>query len=100
LTPKETGVCVGSGCAAKTPQLQELTGEFEQPGNPQPVDQEDGACRLSETGRRRTLEMWTTKVEQDNRDNTSMRTLMRDEALAIERHVLGMGEYKPFARLV
>jgi hypothetical protein len=44
--------------------------------------------------------MWTTKVEQDNRDNTSMRTLMRDEALAIERHVLGMGEYKPFARLV
>ena len=26
--------------------------------------QEDGVCRLSETGRRRTLEMWTTKIEQ------------------------------------
>lgn len=60
--------------------------------------QEDGVCRLSEAGRRRTLEMWTAKVEQG--DILSMRMLMRNEALAIERHVLGMGEYKPFTRQV
>jgi CRISPR-associated protein Cas1 len=62
--------------------------------------QEDGICRLSEIGRRRTLEMWSTKVEQTGGDSASMRTLMRNEALAIERHVLGISEYKPFARSV
>src|ERR1700761_8391361 len=62
--------------------------------------QEEGVCRLSEAGRYRTLEMWNAKVEQGQRDVPSMRTLMRNEALAIERHVLGMGEYKPFTRQV
>jgi CRISPR-associated protein Cas1 len=62
--------------------------------------QEEGVCRLSETGQYRTLEMWNAKLEQGQRDALSIRTLMRNDALAIERHVLGMGGYKPFARQV
>jgi CRISPR-associated protein Cas1 len=62
--------------------------------------QDDGVCRLSEVGRVRTLEMWTAKVEAPRRDGVSLRTRMRDEALAVERHVLGMGEYVPFSRSV
>lgn len=62
--------------------------------------QQEGVCRLSESGRYRTLEMWNAKIEQGQRDAPSLRTLMRNEALAIERHVLGMGEYKPFTRQV
>jgi CRISPR-associated protein Cas1 len=62
--------------------------------------QEDGACRLSETGRLRTLEMWTAKVESTGTEDRSVRQLMRSEALGIERHVLGMGDYKPFLRVV
>ena len=61
---------------------------------------EDNVCRLSETGRQQTLQMWAAKVEAPGRAGTSLRTLMRDEALAVERHVLGLGEYKPYARSV
>lgn len=61
---------------------------------------EDGVCRLSETGRQQTLQMWTAKVEAPGKDGVSLRTLLRNEALAVERHVLGLGEYKPYARSV
>lgn len=61
---------------------------------------EDGACRLTEMGRLRTLEMWATKIEGNADEEAAMRRLMRDEALGIERHVLGLGDYKPFARAV
>lgn len=60
----------------------------------------DGVCRLSEAGRQQTLRMWAAKVETPGKDGMSLRVLMRDEALAVERHVLGLGEYKPYARSV
>ena len=62
--------------------------------------QENGACRLNETGRLRTLEMWSAKVEAADGDERSMRQIMRNEALGIERYVLGLGDYKPFLRMV
>lgn len=61
---------------------------------------ENCVCRLSETGRQQTLQMWAAKVEAPGRNGVALRTLMRDEALALERHVLGMDAYKPYARLV
>lgn len=62
--------------------------------------QEDGVCRLSEAGRQHTLQMWVTKVEAPGKDGVSLRTLMRGEALALERHVLGLRTYKPYTRSV
>ena len=62
--------------------------------------QEDGVCRLSEAGRHQTLQMWAAKVETPGKDGASLRTLMRGEALALERHVLGLGAYKPYVRSV
>jgi CRISPR-associated protein Cas1 len=62
--------------------------------------QENGVCRLNETGRLRTLEMWSAKVETADNDERSMRQIMRNEALGIERHILGLGDYKPFRRVV
>jgi hypothetical protein len=44
--------------------------------------------------------MWVAKTEELDQKGTSMRVLMRADALAVERHVLGMGEYKPYARSV
>jgi CRISPR-associated protein Cas1 len=61
--------------------------------------QEDGVCRLSERGRVATLEMWVQKVE-DRTSGPSFRELIRQEALAIERDILGIGTYKPWRRKV
>jgi len=61
---------------------------------------EEDVCRLSEAGRVKTLEMWTAKIEAIGKDGMSMRVRMRNEALALERHVLGMGDYTPFARSI
>jgi CRISPR-associated protein Cas1 len=61
---------------------------------------EEQVCRLSETGRVKTLELWTAKVEMAGRNGKSLRLLMREEALALERHLLGIAEYKPFVRIV
>jgi len=44
--------------------------------------------------------MWTAKIEAIGKDGMSMRVRMRNEALALERHVLGMGDYTPFARSI
>ncbi len=62
--------------------------------------QEDGVCRLSEAGRQATLQLWATKTEAPGKDGRSLSTAMRAEALALERHVLGLAPYKPFARSV
>ena len=61
--------------------------------------QEEGVCRLSERGRVATLEMWVQKVE-DRASGDSFRELIRREALAIERDILGIDEYKPWKRRV
>jgi CRISPR-associated protein Cas1 len=62
--------------------------------------QDDNVCRLTETGRGRTLELWSAKVEAPGRHGISAKTAMRDEALGIERHVLGLSEYRAYAREV
>lgn len=61
--------------------------------------QEDSVCRLSEKGRVATLEMWVQKVE-DRTSGSSFRELIRQEALAIERDILGIDTYKPWRRKV
>lgn len=61
--------------------------------------QEHGVCRLSEKGRATTLEMWVQKVE-DRTGGSSFRELIRLEALAIERDILGIDTYKPWRRKV
>lgn len=61
--------------------------------------QEEGVCRLSEKGRVATLEMWVQKVE-DRTSGSSFRELVRQEALAIERDILGIDTYKPWRRKV
>lgn len=61
--------------------------------------QEDGVCRLSEAGRQTTLEKWVRKVEERGAHG-SFRDIVRAEALAVERHVLGIAAYKPWRRKV
>ena len=61
--------------------------------------QEEGVCRLSERGRVATLEMWVQKTE-DRTSGASFRELIRKEALAVERDILGIGEYRPWKRKV
>lgn len=62
-------------------------------------------CRLSETGRRHTLEFWTARTEarpntDARQDRLSMRELILAEALGVERHVLGIAPYRPWHRKV
>lgn len=61
--------------------------------------QEEGVCRLSEGGRQATLERWVRKVEERG-SGESFRDIIRSEALAVERHVLGISTYKPWKRKV
>lgn len=62
--------------------------------------QEENVCRLSEAGRKATLESWIAKVEAEQDERPSFRTLIRTEALAIERHLLGIAPYRAFRRKV
>lgn len=59
-----------------------------------------GVCLLTPTGRRHTLEKWTHRLDTRNQDKPSFRDLMRAEALAIERHVLGIAPYTPWKRSI
>lgn len=60
----------------------------------------EGVCLLSETGRRKTLQLWAEKVDAPIGGAHSLRELVLREALAIERHVLGVEEYRPWRRKV
>ncbi len=62
--------------------------------------EEAGVCRLSEAGRRATLEAWIGKLETGAGDQPSFKTLLRNEAFAIERHILGLASYRPYRRKV
>ena len=62
--------------------------------------QEEGVCRLSEAGRQATLQQWAAKTEAPRREGLSLAAALRAEVLALERHVLGLGVYKSFARTV
>lgn len=62
--------------------------------------EEGGVCRLSEVGRVATLEEWVRRLETRNGDEPSMRELMLDESLKLERHILGLGTYSPWRRRI
>ena len=59
-----------------------------------------GVCRLSEAGRKATLEEWIRRTESSNGKAPSMRETIRLEALAIERSLLGIEIYTPWKRRV
>jgi len=60
----------------------------------------DGVCRLSELGRRRTLEAWAAKVEQPGPRSGSLKETIFAEVMKLERHVLGLAPYRPWRRRV
>ena len=59
-----------------------------------------GVCRLAEAGRKATLEAWVGKLEGTAGEQPSFKSLIRDEALAIERHILGLSSYRAYRRKV
>ena len=62
--------------------------------------EKDGVCRLSDTGRRRTLEMWVSKLETPGPRMGSLKQVIFEEVMKVERHVLGLAGYKPWRRRV
>jgi len=62
-------------------------------------DQHDGACLLTETGRRNVAEQFSVRLEELYQERTFREWVYR-EALAVERHVLGVAEYEAFRRRV
>lgn len=63
-------------------------------------EQEEGVCRLSEVGRRRTLEMWVAKIEQTGARTGSLKQTIFEEVMKLERHLLGIAPYRPWRRRV
>ncbi|HRD49743.1 MAG TPA: CRISPR-associated endonuclease Cas1 [Candidatus Contendobacter sp.] len=62
-------------------------------------EQHDGACLLTETGRRHVSEQFSMRLEEQYQGR-SFREWVYREALAIERHLLGVDEYQSFKRKV
>ncbi len=62
-------------------------------------EQHEGVCLLSETGRRNIAEQFSIRLEERYQDR-SFREWIYREALAIERHLLGVAEYESFKRKV
>ena len=60
----------------------------------------ENVCRLTETGRKKTLQLWAEKVDAPIGNVHSLRELVLREALAVERHVLGVKVYRPWRRKV
>lgn len=60
-------------------------------------DQHEGVCLLTETGRRHVAEQFSIRLEEQYQGRTFREWIYR-EALAIERHVLGVAEYESFKR--
>ena len=67
---------------------------------PEWFHQEDQVCRLSELGRGSTLESWVRKTEERVQGEPSFREVIRQEALALERDLLGIKEYRPWRRKI
>lgn len=62
--------------------------------------QECEVCRLSEKGRAETLEIWVRKTEERVQGEASFREIIRLEALALERDLLGIQAYRPWRRKI
>ncbi len=62
--------------------------------------QESDVCRLSQKGRAETLALWVHKTEERVQGEPSYREIIRQEALALERDLLGIKEYRPWRRKI
>ena len=62
-------------------------------------EQHEGACLLTETGRRHVTEQFSVRLEEQYQGR-SFREWVYREALAIERHLLNVDEYQSFKRKV
>ena len=62
-------------------------------------EQHEGVCLLTETGRRNVTEQFAVRLEEPYQGR-SFRAWVYREALAIERHLLGVAEYESFKRRV
>lgn len=62
-------------------------------------DQHQGVCLLTESGRRNVSEQFAIRLEEQYQGR-SFREWVYREALAIERHLLGVAEYDAFKRKV
>lgn len=60
-------------------------------------DQKEGVCLLTETGRRNVAEQFSIRLEEEY-EGRSFREWIYQEALKIERLVLGVAEYESFKR--
>lgn len=67
---------------------------------PEWFHEEEGVCRLSERGRVETLELWVRKTEERVQNESSFREILRQEALAVERDLLGVDDYRPWRRKI
>jgi CRISPR-associated protein Cas1 len=62
-------------------------------------DQKEGVCLLTETGRRHVAEHFSIKLEEYYQGKSYREWIYR-EAIAIERHVMGVAKYSSFKRKV
>lgn len=62
-------------------------------------EQHEGVCLLTDTGRRHVAEQFAVRLEESYQGR-SFREWIYREALAIERHLLGVAEYSSFKRKV
>ena len=60
-------------------------------------EQQKGVCLLTETGRRNVAEQFSLRLEEHVQDRSYREWIYR-QALAIERHALGVAEYEAFKR--
>lgn len=61
------------------------------------LDQRDGVCLLTETGRKHVAEQFSTRLEEVLAGRTYREWIYR-EALNLERHIMGIAEYESFKR--
>lgn len=62
-------------------------------------EQHDGVCLLTETGRRNVAEQFSVRLEEQYQGH-SFREWIYREAIALERHLLGVAEYESFKRRI
>jgi CRISPR-associated protein Cas1 len=58
---------------------------------------QEGICMLNRDGRRAVVERFTTHID-DGGHEMSLRTMIRRECMALQRHLLGVEEYIAFRR--
>lgn len=63
--------------------------------------QDDCVCRLTEIGRKESLEIWTRKIESNaTNSERSFKKLIYADALSLERHLLEISKFRAWTRKV